>query len=61
MRPIAAVASEEVEADSEAVGGQEKPGRGGRGWQVHTVSHAEQARMVSGLCFAHFGYGAKEK
>jgi hypothetical protein len=36
-------------------------GGGGRsGQQVsHTVSHAEQARLETGLCFSHFCYGAK--
>jgi hypothetical protein len=60
--PEPAAASEEVEADSEAVGGQKKPGGGGRGWQVsHTVSHAEQARLETGLCFNHFCYWANAR
>jgi hypothetical protein len=33
---------------------------GGSGQQAsHTLSHAEQARVGSGLCFKHFCYGAK--
>ncbi len=37
-------------------------GGGGSGQQVsHTLSHAEQARIGSGLCFNHFCYGAKAK
>ncbi len=27
----------------------------------HTLSHAEQARIGSGLCFSHFCYGSKAK
>jgi hypothetical protein len=45
--------------------GKKKRGRGGGGGcgqQVsHTLSHAEQARIGSGLCFSHFCYGAKAK
>jgi hypothetical protein len=57
-----AAASEEVEANRETVGGQEEPGRGGRGWQVsHTVSHVEQAMLETGLCFNRFCYWAKAR
>ena len=45
--------------------GKKKGGRSGgagNGQQVsHTLSHAEQARIGSGLCFNHFCYGAKAK
>ncbi len=44
--------------------GKKKQGRGGGGGgqQVsHTLSHTEQARIGSGLCFNHFCYGAKAK
>ncbi len=45
--------------------GKKKQGRGGvgeSGQQVsHTLTHAEQARIGSGLCFNHFCYGAKAK
>ncbi len=42
--------------------GKKKQGRGGSGQQVsHTLSHAEQARIGSGLCFNHFCYGSKVK
>ncbi|MFN9910626.1 MAG: hypothetical protein ACK56F_31705, partial [bacterium] len=44
--------------------GKKKRGRGGGGGgqQVsHTLSHAEQARIGSGLCFSHFCYGSKAK
>jgi hypothetical protein len=45
--------------------GKKKQGRGGGGGdgqQVsHTLSHAEQARIGSGLCFNHFCYGSKAK
>ncbi len=44
---------------------KKKRGRGGGGsggQQVsHTLSHAEQARIGSGLCFIHFCYGSKAK
>jgi hypothetical protein len=45
---------------------KKKQGRGGgssaSGQQVsHTLTHAEQARVGSGLCFSHFCYGAKAK
>jgi hypothetical protein len=37
-------------------------GGGGSGQQVsHMLTHAEQARIGSGLCFNHFCYGAKAK
>jgi hypothetical protein len=37
-------------------------GGGASGQQVsHTLTHAEQARVGSGLCFSHFCYGAKAK
>ncbi len=37
-------------------------GSGGSGQQVsHTLTHAEQARIGSGLFFNHFCYGAKAK
>ncbi len=37
-------------------------GGGGGGQQVsHTLSHVEQARIGSGLCFSHFCYGSKAK
>jgi len=33
---------------------------GGSGQQAsHTLTHAEQARVGSGLCFSHFCFGAK--
>jgi hypothetical protein len=33
---------------------------GGSGQQAsHTLTHAEQARVGSGLCFRHFCFGAK--
>jgi hypothetical protein len=43
---------------------KKKQGRGGSaggsGQQAsHTLTHAEQARVVSGLCFRHFCFGAK--
>ncbi len=43
---------------------KKKQGRGGGGGgseqQVsHTLTHAEQARVGSGLCFRHFCFGAK--
>ncbi len=42
--------------------GKKKQGRSGGGQQVsHTLSHAEQARIGSGLCFSHFCYGSKAK
>jgi hypothetical protein len=47
--------------------GKKKQGRGGGGGggggqQVsHTLTHADQARVGSGLCFSHFCYGAKAK
>jgi hypothetical protein len=44
--------------------GKKKQGRGGggSGQQVsHTLTHADQARVGSGLCFSHFCYGAKAK
>jgi hypothetical protein len=45
--------------------GKKKQGRGGgggSGQQVsHTLTHAEQARIGSGLCFNHFCYGSKAK
>jgi hypothetical protein len=45
--------------------GKKKQGRGGgsvSSQQVsHTLSHAEQARIGSGLCFNHFCFGAKAK
>ncbi len=43
--------------------GKKKRGRGGGGGQQvsHTLSHAEQARIGSGLCFSHFCYGYKAK
>jgi hypothetical protein len=45
--------------------GKKKPGRdggGGSGQQVfHTVSHAEQARLETGLCFSNFCFGARAK
>ncbi len=45
--------------------GKKKQGCGGGGsggQQVsHTLSHAEQARIGSGLCFNHFCYGSKAK
>ena len=43
--------------------GKKKRGRGGGGGQQvsHTLSHAEQARIGSGLCFSHFCYGSKAK
>ena len=35
-------------------------GAGGSGQQAsHTLTHAEQARVGSGLCFSHFCFGAK--
>jgi hypothetical protein len=35
-------------------------GVGGSGQQAsHTLTHAEQARVGSGLCFRHFCFGAK--
>ncbi len=45
---------------------KKKQGRGGgggaSGQQVsHTLTHAEQARVGSGLCFSHFCYRAKAK
>ncbi len=43
---------------------KKKQGRGGGGCgqQVsHTLTHADQARVGSGLCFSHFCYGAKAK
>ena len=45
--------------------GKKKQGRGGgagggSGQQVsHTLTHAEQARVSSGLCFSHFCFGPK--
>jgi hypothetical protein len=45
--------------------GKKKQGRGGgagggSGQQVsHTLTHAEQARVGSGLCFSHFCFGPK--
>jgi hypothetical protein len=37
-------------------------GGGGSGQQVsHTLTHADQARIGSGLCFNHFCDGAKAK
>ncbi len=41
--------------------GKKKGGHGGGGGQQvsHTLSHAEQARIGSGLCFSHFCYGSK--
>ncbi len=41
--------------------GKKKQGRGGSGRQQvsHTLSHVEQARIGSGLCFNHFCYGSK--
>jgi hypothetical protein len=43
--------------------GKKKRGSGGGGGQQvsHTLSHAEQARIRSGLCFSHFCYGSKAK
>jgi hypothetical protein len=45
--------------------GKKKQGRGGGGGggqqASHTLSHADQARIGSGLCFNHFCYGAKAK
>ncbi len=44
--------------------GKKKQGRGGGGGgqQVsHTLTHTDQARVGSGLCFSHFCYGAKAK
>jgi hypothetical protein len=45
--------------------GKKKQGRGGgggSGQQVsHTLTHADEARIGSGLCFNHFCYGAKAK
>ncbi len=44
--------------------GKKKKGRGGGGSRQqasHTLSHAEQARIGSGLCFSHFCYGSKAK
>jgi hypothetical protein len=61
------------QAEANAAGGQQggsgrgkkKPGHGGRGGsgqQVsHMVSHAEQARLTTGLCFNPLSYGAKLK
>jgi hypothetical protein len=41
---------------------QGRGGGGGSGQQVsHTLTHAEQARSGSGLCYNHFCYGAKAK
>jgi hypothetical protein len=41
---------------------QGRGGGGGSGQQVsHMLTHAEQARIGSGLCFNHFCYGAKAK
>jgi hypothetical protein len=41
---------------------QEEAGSGGGGQHVSdTLSHAEQARIGSGLCFNHFCYVAKAK
>jgi hypothetical protein len=37
-------------------------GVGGSGQQVsHTLTHAEQARVGSGLCFRHFCFGANAR
>ena len=37
-------------------------GGGGSGQQVsHTLTHAEQARVGSGLCFSHFCFGANAR
>jgi hypothetical protein len=45
--------------------GKKKQGRGGgggSGQQVsHTLTHADQARVGSGLCFSHFCFGANAK
>ncbi len=43
--------------------GKKKQGRGGGGGQQvsHTLSHPEQAKIGSGLCFNHFCYGSKTK
>ena len=42
--------------------GKKKGGRGGGKQQVsHTLSHAKQARIGSGLCFSHFCYGSKAR
>ncbi len=45
--------------------GMKKPGCGGgsgSGQQVsHTLTHSDQARDGSGLCFSHFCYGARAK
>ncbi len=43
--------------------GKKKPGRGGgSGQQVsQIVSHVEQARLETGLCFNHYCYGARAK
>jgi hypothetical protein len=45
--------------------GKKKPGRGGSGGSgqqgSYTLTHADQARVGSGLCFNHFCYGARAK
>ncbi len=41
---------------------QGRGGGGGSGQQVsHTLTHADQARVRSGLCFSHFCFGANAK
>jgi hypothetical protein len=44
--------------------GKKKPGRGGgsgsRQQVSHTLMHADQARMETGLCFSHFCYGPRQ-
>jgi hypothetical protein len=41
---------------------KKKSRQGSSGEQVtHTISHAEQARIQSGICFAHFCYSAKAR
>jgi hypothetical protein len=43
-------------------GGIGQRGGGGSGQQVsHTLTHADQARMETGLCHFHFVYGAKAR
>ncbi len=60
-------AQESVAGSAAAADSKKKQGRGGgtggnggSGQQAsHTLTHAEQARVGSGLCFRHFCFGAK--
>ncbi len=61
-RPRWLLFAQEPAAGNAAADSEVAAGGGGSGQQVsHTLTHAEQARTGSGLCFNNFCYGAKAK